>query len=82
MNNWNIMIICTPTLGLDCTITTNKISYRTSGNIEQRIICKFYITPEQVKKSKLVNYNYTKLYSNGLVEVNLPRMINYVYSQI
>ncbi|KAK6588712.1 RCC1 domain containing [Cryptosporidium xiaoi] len=80
MNNWSIIIICTPTLGIDCTITTNKLSYK--ANIEQRIICKFYITPEQVKKAKLVNYNYTRLYSNGLVEVNLPRMINYVYSQI
>ncbi|KAH8742063.1 hect domain and RLD 2 [Cryptosporidium ryanae] len=80
MNNWSIIIMCTPTLGIDCTILTNKLSYRT--NIEQRIICRFYITPEQVKKAKLVNYNYTRLYSNGLVEVNLPRMVNYIYSQI
>ncbi|CUV04847.1 unnamed protein product [Cryptosporidium hominis] len=82
MNNWTIFITFTPTLGLDCIITTSRSGYKIQSSFEQRIICKFYITPDQVKKAKFSNFLYTRLYSNGLVEVNLPSFVSYVYSQI
>lgn len=82
MSNWTIFITLTPTLGLDCIITTNRSGYRIQSSFEQRIVCKFYITPDQVKKAKASNFLYTRLYSSGLIEVNLPSFVSYVYSQI
>ncbi|OII78366.1 regulator of chromosome condensation family protein [Cryptosporidium andersoni] len=82
INNWNICLTCTPTLGIECIVTVSQVQDMIKEYVDQRTICKFYISPRDISYAKLSNISYTKIYANGLIEINLPNLVNFIYFKI